>query len=246
MPVGVLCAAVVVALAWLAQPMVPVSIAWMGDMLRATTSAPVAAPVPEPLATVAIAPGDIDCRALYPDSLWVELTWTPNVLLSQDAALPATAVTSLTDALAPSVRITCHWRTDGGRTIVSTLAGVAGDAGPIAEASLRGQGFACTTDAEAVVCARTSGDVREEHIVARRPVALERGDRVAPRRVRPAARGARLGLIQASTDSGLEPLRVSACGGHPCLDTRWRAARQPLRVSACGGHPKMLATIADV
>jgi hypothetical protein len=164
-PVGLICAAVVAALAWLAQPMIPVSVAWMGDMLRATTSPPVAAPVEAPVSTIAIAPGDIDCRALYPDNLWAELTWTAGVLLSQDMAAPATAVTTLTDALSPSVRITCHWRTDEGGMIVSTLAGVAGDAAPIAEASLRGQGFTCTTDAAALICARTSGDVIEEQTI---------------------------------------------------------------------------------
>ena len=87
------------------------------------------------------------------------------MLLSQDAAPPATAVTTLTDALAPSVRISCHWRTDDGRTIVSTLAGVASDAGPIADASLRSQGFACASDADAVVCTRTAGNVLEEHTI---------------------------------------------------------------------------------
>ncbi len=66
------------------------------------------------------------------------------------------------------MRITCHWRADGGRTIVSTLAGVAADAGPIAEASLRSQGFACATDAEALVCTRTSGGVLEEHVFRER------------------------------------------------------------------------------
>jgi hypothetical protein len=164
-PAGLLCAAVVAALAWLAQPMLPISVAWMGDMLRASTTPPVAAPQAESVATLAAEPGDIDCRALYPDSLWAELTWTPEVLLSQGNSAPATAVTALNDALAPSVRITCHWRAEGGRTISSTLAEVAGDAGTIADASLRGQGFACTTDAEAVVCARTAGSVIEEHTV---------------------------------------------------------------------------------
>jgi hypothetical protein len=163
-PAGLLCAAVVAVLAWLAQPMLPVSVAWVGDMLRATTSPPLASPVTESVATRAVAPGDIDCRALYPDSLWAELTWTPNVLLSQGYSAPATAATSLTEALAPSVRITCRWRADEGRTIASTLAGVAADAGPVAEASLRSQGFDCATDAEALVCTRTSGDVLEEHV----------------------------------------------------------------------------------
>ena len=162
-PAGLLCAAVVAALAWIAQPMLPVSVAWMGDMLRASTTPPVQVPAPESVATLATEPGDIDCRALYPDSLWAELTWTPSVLLSQGNSAPATAVTELVDALVPSVRITCTWRADGGRAITSTLAQVAADAGSIADASLRGQGFACGSDADAVVCARTSGDVLEEH-----------------------------------------------------------------------------------
>ena len=164
-PAGLLCAAIVAALAVLAQPMLPVSLAWMGDMLRATTTPPVAVSPGESVATLATQSGDIDCRALYPDSLWAELTWTPEVLLSQGNSAPATAVTALTDALAPSVRVTCHWRAEGGRTISSTLAQVAGDAGAIADASLRGQGFACKADAEAVVCARTAGDVIEEHTI---------------------------------------------------------------------------------
>ena len=164
-PAGLLCAAVVAALAWLSQPMLPVSIAWMGDMLRASTTPPVTVPPTETLATRVGQPGDIDCRALYPDSLWAELTWTPDVLLSQGNSAPATAVTALTDALAPTVRITCTWRAEPGRAITSTLATVGPDAGPIADAALRGAGFACTTDADALVCTRTAGDVLEEHTI---------------------------------------------------------------------------------
>ncbi|MCR2763217.1 hypothetical protein NQ152_06785 [Microbacterium sp. zg.B48] len=161
-PAGLLCAAVVVALAWLAHPMLPVAVTWTGDMLRASTSQPAAAPVSESVATRAIADADIDCRALYSDRLWAELTWTPSALLSQSTAAPATAVTALTDALAPAVRVSCSWRTDDGRSIVSTLAGVGADAAAIAQPALRGQGFACT-DEGALVCSRTSGDVVEEH-----------------------------------------------------------------------------------
>jgi hypothetical protein len=147
-PIGLLCASVVAALAWLSQPLVPVSIAWMGDMLRTATSPPVAAAPGESVASRASAPGDIDCRALYPDRLWAELTWTPTVL---------------TDALTPSVRISCHWRTTDGGSVDSTLARVGADAAVIADASLRGQGFTCATDADAVVCSRSVGDVLEEH-----------------------------------------------------------------------------------
>jgi hypothetical protein len=162
-PAGLLCAGVVGTLAWLAQPMLPVSVLWVGDMLRAATTPPAIVPVTESVASLADAPGDIDCRALYPDSLWAELTWTPHVLLSQDAAPPPTAVTTLTDALTPSVRLTCHWRADSGRTIVSTLAGVASDAALIADASLRGQGFTCASTADSLDCTRVSGDIVEEH-----------------------------------------------------------------------------------
>lgn len=164
-PAGLLCVAVVGALAWLAQPMIPVSIAWMGDLLRASTSSPPAAPAAVSVTTLADQPDDLDCRALYPDGLWAELTWTPNVLLSQNIAPPATSVTALADALAPAVKITCEWRSDGGSLIVSTLASVSADAATIADLALRGQGFTCTTDAEAVVCARTSGEVIEEHVI---------------------------------------------------------------------------------
>lgn len=164
-PAGLVCAAVVAALAWLAQPMVPVSLAWMGGMLQASVSPPVAAPATDSVATLAEHPDGIDCRAMYPDSLWADLTWTPKVLLSQSLAPPATSITALTDALAPSVKITCEWRTEGGGAIVSTLAAVAPDAGSIADAALRGQGFACTTDAESLVCTRTTDAVVEEHVI---------------------------------------------------------------------------------
>lgn len=164
-PAGLLCAGVVGALAWLAQPMLPVSVLWMGEMLRAATTPPVVAPVAETVAARADEPGALDCRTLYPDSLWAELTWTPDVLLAQDAAPPATAVTTLTDALTPAVRLTCHWRADAGRTIVSTLAGVAPEAAVIADASLRGQGFTCVSTAESLQCARASGDILEQHTI---------------------------------------------------------------------------------
>lgn len=161
-PAGVLCAAVVVALAWLSQPILPASAAWIGQMFYSATHIPPAATPPPTVASVA---GDIDCRALYPDNLWAELTWTPHVLLSQSAAAPVTTVTGLTDALAPTVRVTCQWRADGAKLIVSTLAQVSMDAVPVAEVALRGQGFACTVESGVLSCERTQGDVVEEHVV---------------------------------------------------------------------------------
>ncbi len=163
-PAALLCAAVVAALGWLSQPILPASVLWVGDMLRAASTPPIVVPATPLLATVAQEPGDVDCRALYPDDLWAELTWTPHVLLSQNYTPPPTSVTALVDALSPSVRISCHWRTSEGGLIVTTLATVSADAGAVADAALRGQGFSCTTDADAVVCARTAGEVTEEHV----------------------------------------------------------------------------------
>ncbi len=113
----------------------------------------------------AVAAQPLDCRALYPDSLWSELTWRGGVLLSQTAGPPATTVTSLADALVPSARLTCSWRLRAGGTIVTTLSVVGADAATIADAALRGQGFTCATADAALDCSRVKGDVVEEHTV---------------------------------------------------------------------------------
>lgn len=164
-PAGMLCAAVVASLVWLALPMFPVAVQWVGDTLRtASAPRPVVAAAPTP-ADRAIAAEPVDCRSLYPDSLWSELTWRGGALLSQTAGPPATAVASLAEALQPSARVTCSWRLDGGGAIVTTLAAVSGDAATIADAALRGQGFSCTTSDGVVDCVRVRGTVIEEHTV---------------------------------------------------------------------------------
>jgi hypothetical protein len=160
-PAGMLCAGVVAALVWLALPMVPASVEWVGDTLR-TATAPRAAPVAEKTPAQLAVGGTIDCRTLYPDGLWSELTWTGGVLLSQSTAPPATSVTSLTDALTPNTRVTCSWRLPQGGGIVTTLALVGADAVPLAEAALRGQGFTCSTADGALRCVRSRGDVTED------------------------------------------------------------------------------------
>lgn len=164
-PAGLICAAVVGVLGWLALPMVPVSVAWVGQMYHSATNLPRPEPAPPNVASIAAEPGEIDCRTLYPDGLWAEMTWSREVLLSQTLSAPPTAVAGLTDALAPTVRVSCEWHTDGGKTIVSTLSNVAPDAAPIAEAAFRGAGFDCTTDGEALTCSSVSGDVREDHVL---------------------------------------------------------------------------------
>jgi hypothetical protein len=162
-PAGLLCAGVVAALVYLAVPMVPVAITWAGEALR-TATAPRPTPTVEATPAQLAAQGSaIDCRTLYPDVLWAELSWKGGALLSQSKAPPATAVTSLTEALAPTPQVTCSWRLDTGAGIVTTLAAVADGAADIAGEALRGAGFSCDSDAGALRCQRARGDVIEEH-----------------------------------------------------------------------------------
>jgi hypothetical protein len=162
-PAGLLCAAVVGALVYLALPMVPVAVTWAGEALRTATAprpSPTAAATPAQLAAQGIA---IDCRTLYPDELWAELSWKGGALLSQSKAPPASDVTALTDALASTPQVTCSWRLDTGGGIVTTLAAVADGAADIADAALRAAGFSCGADAGVLRCQRVRGDVIEEH-----------------------------------------------------------------------------------
>jgi hypothetical protein len=158
-PAGVICAAVVGALLWLAAPGVPGAIDFIGNTLRTATSAPVADGEAE---DVPVADPATDCRGLYPDRLWAELTWTPEALLSQSTAPPASA-SSLFTALSPEVRLTCSWRADGGRSVSTTVATVAADAASVVQAALTAEGFTCAVDGAAVHCERTQGSVAEVH-----------------------------------------------------------------------------------
>ena len=155
-PALLFCAAVVLVLLWLAAPGVPGAISFVGDTLRSATTA-TAASAPDEADEAAT-----DCRTLYPDRLWAELTWTPEVLLSQNGAAPA-ATTTLAQALAPTVRFTCTWTTEDGRSASTTLADVAAGSGPIASATLASEGFSCAEDGERLHCERTAGDVVEMH-----------------------------------------------------------------------------------
>ncbi|MFG6446306.1 hypothetical protein ACFXP7_13415 [Microbacterium sp. P06] len=155
-PAMLFCAAVVGVLVWLALPGVPGAITFVGETLRsATTDASASAP-DEP------ADPATDCRSLYPDRLWAEMTWTPEVLLSQNAAPPA-STTTLAQALAPTVRFTCTWTTEDGRIASTTLADVRGGSEAVAQAALVAEGFSCDTRDERVHCERSAGDVTELH-----------------------------------------------------------------------------------
>lgn len=158
-PAGLACAAVVGALVYLAQPMVPVAVAWVGETLRTATAQgrqAEAAGAESPALTAT------DCRGIYPDGLWAELTLRGDTLLHQDASAPATTVAGVVEALAPSVRMTCRWSTEDGE-LSTTLSTVSPDAVDIAQAALQGSGFACSTTGALVDCTRTEGDVVENH-----------------------------------------------------------------------------------
>ncbi|QIG38611.1 hypothetical protein G5T42_03165 [Microbacterium sp. 4R-513] len=163
-PVGLLCAGVVGALVWLAIPAVPGTVGFVGDTLRSATSKPQAASA-GPVSTLALdGAAQLDCRDVYPSQLWGELAWTPDSLLSQTHAAPATAVTALVDALQPTVRVTCAWRSPRG-AIITTLSTVGTDASTVTEAALLGQGFSCRPLGSGVACRRSSAGIVEEHAV---------------------------------------------------------------------------------
>lgn len=160
-PVTLVCFAIVGMLVWLALPMMPVAGAWVGDSLRGASERANRAPAP-PAARV-IDFDTLDCRGIYPDALWAELTWTAGVVLRQDRTAPATAATTVTEALAPQVRVTCRWSRRQPGTIVTTLASVDPGVTPVAEAALASQGFRCARTETALNCDRDRGRVREEH-----------------------------------------------------------------------------------
>lgn len=164
-PAGVICAAIVAALVWMSLPMVPVTVAWAGEMLR-NASKPPTAPVAAVTPAQRVADGaSLDCRQLYSDSLWSELSWQGRTILDQAQDPPPTEVASLAEVLAPDVRISCVWTGRDGAVVATTLAAVAPDAAGLAEAALRGQGFACTAGDGAVRCTRTTGEVIEHHVL---------------------------------------------------------------------------------
>ena len=163
-PAGIACAAVVAALVWLSLPMVPVTLAWAGDMLRnATTPAAERSPGDTPAGRAA-AGEPVDCRAMYSDSLWNEVMWTGRTILDQSLDPPPTSVTALAEVVDADVRATCLWTASDGLTVVSTLAAVGDGAPAIAEAALRGQGLACAVDDSALHCTGTVGDAIETHV----------------------------------------------------------------------------------
>nr|WP_274635891.1 hypothetical protein [Microbacterium bovistercoris] len=166
-PAGLLCAGVVAGLAWLAAPGIPAAVQFAGDLLRSATAAEQAASAPataRPIESIGTAITD-DCRSLYPDKLWVQLSWQPHVVLDQSQDPPATAATGVRDALTPDVLMTCAWRDRDGGTVVTTLAKVDAAAAAVARPGFASQGFHCTDAGGGIRCARTSGRTTEENVV---------------------------------------------------------------------------------
>lgn len=162
-PAGLICAGVVGALVWLSLPMVPVAAAWLGQTARTALTQPlvvIAAPV-EKADVSAI----LDCHDLYPEGVWAELLWRGDGLLAQATAAPVSAATTVVEALAPDVRLSCSWTYPDGSIIVSTLAVVGKDAAAIAQAGFESAGFTCESDAAGLRCDRSSGAGSEDHVL---------------------------------------------------------------------------------
>jgi hypothetical protein len=161
--VGLGCVAVVGGLLVLAIPAVPTGIQMMGDTLRAGTSAPEAAGPGALTAPVTTTP---ECRALYTEALWSELTQRAGGDPVQDATPPVSSAPSLVSALAPEVRVTCAFTGTNTGHIVTTVSGVSKGAAAVARATLETNGFACTDfGGSGVRCERTTADGIEEHAV---------------------------------------------------------------------------------
>lgn len=153
--VGVACAAVVGALVWLAAPLVPAGLVFLGEKVNPPTSGPVAGDGDD------VASGEpAECRDLYPDALWSSLVWEKGSLLTPSDAAPASSAAGFVDALAPSVRFTCSWTSDAG-AISTTFASVASDAGAIARTALPALGFECRDVDDRVRCTLVTDGRRE-------------------------------------------------------------------------------------
>jgi hypothetical protein len=154
--IGVLCAAVIGAMVWIAAPMVPQAAVFLGDYFAAPTSAPVAGDDEQQGP-----PGE--CRDLYDDELWQSLVRADDALLTPSTDAPLTvAAGGLVDALTPHVQLTCTWTSAEG-TLSTTLATVPTDAGSIARSALPALGFECGAVAERIRCV-LDGDGRGETI----------------------------------------------------------------------------------
>ncbi|GAA1644709.1 hypothetical protein [Microbacterium flavum] len=154
--VGVLCLAVVGVLAFLAIPLIPASVAWMGD----TVNRPTGSAVADGADGEGAAGVPTECSGLYDSALWATMRFAPGSVMTPSADAPTSTAQSLVTALQPQVLFTCSWHADAG-TVSTTLATVPTDAGAIAAAALPAAGFTCEAVDDRTRCARTDGELVE-------------------------------------------------------------------------------------
>lgn len=164
-PAGILCAAVIAALVWLAVPMAPVVITWAGDALRDASARAAQEQADDPVAAALAGEAPLDCRDLYPAELWRQLAWFPGALLGQSVALPDTAAVALAETLGPTVRVSCQWRTRDGQSLQTVLSAVGPDAAALARPVLEAAGFACRPAGTGVECDRRDASATETHVI---------------------------------------------------------------------------------
>lgn len=160
--VGLGCAAVVTGLVALAVPAIPTGIQLIGDTLRGGASAPQAAAERVSVERETTTP---ECRALYTEALWAQLTQRVGGDPVQDLTPPVTVASGLATALAPAVRVTCAFTAPNAGAIVTSVSDVAGDAADVAEATLLAAGFDCIGFGDGIRCTASTDAGVEEQIV---------------------------------------------------------------------------------
>lgn len=169
-PVAILCVGVVVLLVGLALPLVPASVDWAGSALRGTIFAPsapsdAAGSGSSDSASSGSAASTSECRGLYTDRLWSELTARNGGDPVRDTAAPTMAAESVAAGLSPVVLQTCTWTGASTGAITTTVSQVSETATAIAESALVSQGYTCARSDSGVQCSVTNGDVTEEHLL---------------------------------------------------------------------------------
>jgi hypothetical protein len=175
-------------LAWLAQPMLPVSVAWVGDMLRAARPPAEILPVANPSPRAAPRTGGHRLPRALPRPLVGRAHLDPGRAAVAGCGSAATAVTHAhrrADTVGADLLPLAHGRRAHDR--LDPRRG-GSDAGPIADASLRGQGFACDHPAPTRGVHAHRGRRLEEHTIP--ADSGSRASRAAwhPRRTAPGSR----------------------------------------------------------
>jgi len=159
---GIFCAAVVGALVVLAVPAVPAAVTLVGETLRGADAIPSFARAGSDGTVATKTP---ECQAIYSDALWSQLTQRAGGDPVQDRSAPPTTVTSLSTALASTVRVTCAFTGVNTGRIVTSVSEVGPGAASVARAALEVAGFGCAPYGDGVRCSRTEDGVVEENVI---------------------------------------------------------------------------------